>query len=86
MQDVLDKEGTLGDSLVQQVQLCTRMNPPSLQTHGSHLPSHGPHTWLAHHLAELREVLAILLVYYGSTSHIPTPDTFKKLLQLAQVM
>lgn len=84
MHDVLDKDGTLGDSLVQQVQLCTRMCPPSLQTHGSHLPSHGPHTWLAHHLAELREVLAILLVYYGSTSHSPTPDTFKKLLQLAQ--
>ncbi|XP_042241516.1 nucleoporin NUP188-like [Homarus americanus] len=84
MQDVLDKDGTLGESLVQQVLLCTRMVSPTPQTHGPHLPSHGPHTWLAHHLAELREVLATLLVYYGSTTRSPTPDTFKKLVQLAQ--
>ncbi|XP_045596083.2 nucleoporin NUP188 isoform X2 [Procambarus clarkii] len=84
MHDVLDKNGTLGESLVEQVLLCTRMVPPNLQTHGPHLPSHGLHTWLANHLAEMRELLATLLVYYGSTSHILTPDTFKKLVQLAQ--
>lgn len=85
MQDVLDKDGTLGESLVKQVMLCTKMVPPTPQSHGPHLPPHGPTTWLAHHLAELREVLATLLVYYGSTSQSPTPETFLKLVQLAQV-
>lgn len=84
MQDVLDKDGTLGESLVKQVMLCTKMVPPTPQSHGPHLPPHGPTTWLAHHLAELREVLATLLVYYGSTSQSPTPETFLKLVQLAQ--
>lgn len=84
MRDVLDKDGKLWESLVEQVMLCTRMVPPTIQTHGPHFPSGGLHTWLAHHLAELREVLATLLVYYGSTSHSPTPDTFQKLVQLAQ--
>ncbi|XP_064083813.1 nucleoporin NUP188-like [Macrobrachium nipponense] len=84
MHDVVDKDGTLGDSLVKQVMLCSRMVPPTVQTHGPHLPTHGSHNWLTHHLAELREALATLLVYYGSTTHLPSPDTFQKLLQLAQ--
>lgn len=85
MQDVLDKDGTLGDSLVKQILLCAQLSPPTPQTRGLHLPAHAANTWLPHHLAELREVLATLLVYYGSTAPSLTPDTFRKLVQLAQV-
>ncbi|KAK7069539.1 hypothetical protein SK128_020409 [Halocaridina rubra] len=84
MLNVIDKDGNLGDSLVKQVMTCSRMTPPTTQSRGPHLPTHGHHSWLTHHLAELREVLATLMVYYGSTSRSPSPDTFQKLLLLAQ--
>ena len=88
MRDVLDKGGTLEDSLLKQVinnngsngsnsVVASRMPPDG--------PIPGPSTRLAHHLAELQEVLATLLVYYSSTGHSPSPATFRSLVQLAQV-
>lgn len=89
MRDVLDKDGALEDSLLKQIttNITTTNNndttapAPALPRDG---PIPGPSTRLAHHLAELQEVMATLLVYYSSTGRAPSPATFRNLVQLVQ--
>ncbi|KAK4289871.1 hypothetical protein Pmani_027800 [Petrolisthes manimaculis] len=74
LRDVLDKDGGLGESVVQQV----------LGLSKQEIPHPTSSLWLAHHLAELQEGLATLLVYYSSTTITPPPSTFISLLHLIQ--
>lgn len=88
MRDVLDKGGALEESLLKQITTNGTNNSnttaPALALPRDG-PIPGPSTRLAHHLAELQEVMATLLVYYSSTGRSPTPATFRNLVQLAQV-
>ncbi|MPC28492.1 Nucleoporin NUP188 [Portunus trituberculatus] len=88
MRDVLDKGGTLENCLLQQVINNNNGSNGSTCVAASSMPPDGPipgpSTRLAHHLAELQEILATLLVYYSSTGRSPSPATFKSLVQLAQ--
>ncbi|CAL4145683.1 unnamed protein product, partial [Meganyctiphanes norvegica] len=85
VRDILDKDGKLGESLVEQVIEASKVTgPPASLSRSQYLPTTAPHTWIAHHLAKLRELLATLLVYYGSTGNMPPPETCLRLLRLAQ--
>ncbi|XP_063878682.1 nucleoporin NUP188-like isoform X2 [Scylla paramamosain] len=88
MRDVLDKDGMLEGCLLQQVINNNNGSNGSTSVAASSMPPDGPipgpSTHLAHHLAELQEILATLLVYYSSTGRSPLPATFKSLVQLAQ--
>ncbi|XP_076066581.1 nuclear pore complex protein Nup188 [Oratosquilla oratoria] len=81
VRDVLDKDGSLGETLIKQLKEISIQSPPTVQKNGPNLPPQAVTHWVKQNLCEQRELLVILLIYYSGTGKKCSPENFVKLLR-----